>query len=89
VYAYSRGIGSAREIERRCEYDPAFQWLTGIEPVNYHTLADFRVEPGKELQQLYSDLLGVLSAEGLITLEEVMPDGTKMQAQASAKTCRR
>src|SRR5215472_13060271 len=35
VYAYSRGIGSAREIERRCEYDPAFQWLTGMEPVNY------------------------------------------------------
>ena len=59
VYAYSRGIGSAREIERRCEYDPAFQWLTGMEPVNYHTLADFRVEQEKELDQLCSDLLGV------------------------------
>jgi transposase len=89
VYAYSRGIGSAREIERRCEYDPAFQWLTGIEPVNYHTLADFRVEQGKELHQLFSDLLGVLSAERLITLEEVMQDGTKIQAQASGKTFRR
>ena len=89
VYAYSRGIGSAREIERRCEYDPAFQWLTGMEPVNYHTLADFRVEQGKELHQLFSDLLGVLSAEGLITLEEVMQDGTKIQAQASGKTFRR
>jgi transposase len=89
VYAYSRGIGSAREIERRCEYDPAFQWLTGIEAVNYHTLADFRVEQGKELHQLFSDLLGVLSAEGLITLEEVMQDGTKIQAQASGKTFRR
>jgi transposase len=89
VYAYSRGIGSAREIERRCEYDPAFQWLTGIEPVNYHTLADFRVEQGKELHQLFSDLLGVLSAEGLITLEEVMQDGTKIKAQASGKTFRR
>src|SRR6202049_2194161 len=29
VYAYSQGIGSAREVARRCEYDPAFQWLTG------------------------------------------------------------
>src|SRR5260370_34090711 len=89
VYAYSRGIGSAREIERRCEYDPAFQWLTGMEPVNYHTLADFRVEQGEELHQLFSDLLGVLSAERLITLEEVMQDGTKIQAQASGKTFRR
>ena len=89
VYAYSRGIGSAREIERRCEYDPAFQWLTGMEPVNYHTLADFRVEQEKELDQLFSDLLGVLSAERLITLEEVMQDGTKIQAQASGKTFHR
>jgi transposase len=84
VYAYSRGIGSAREIERRCEYDPAFQWLTGMEGVNHHTLADFRVEKGEELDPLFSDLLGVLSAEGWITLEEVMQDGTKIQAGAGS-----
>jgi transposase len=28
VYAYSKGLSSAREIEQRCSYDPAFQWLT-------------------------------------------------------------
>ena len=43
VYGQSLGIGSAREIERRCEWDPAFLWLAGLEVVNYHTLADFRV----------------------------------------------
>jgi transposase len=48
VYAYSEGIGSAREVARRCEFDPAFQWLTGLEEVNYHTLADFRVEKQQE-----------------------------------------
>lgn len=36
VYAYSRGIGSAREVSRRCEFEPAFQWLTGLQEVNYH-----------------------------------------------------
>jgi transposase len=45
VYAYSLGIGSAR----RCEYDPAFQWLTGLDEVNHHRLADLRVEKQKEL----------------------------------------
>src|SRR5258707_14602768 len=84
VYAYSRGIGSAREIERRCEYDPAVQWLTGREPGNYHTLADFRVEEAEELDELFTNLLGVLSAKGLITLEEVMQDGTKIKAGASS-----
>src|ERR1700691_573812 len=83
VYAYSRGIGAAREVARRCEYDPAFQWLTGMEEGNYHTLGDFRVEMAEELDELFSNLLGVLSAKGLITLEEVMQDGTKIKAGAS------
>jgi len=48
VYAYSEGIGSAREVARRCEFDPAFQWLTGLQEVNYHTLAEFRVERQQE-----------------------------------------
>jgi hypothetical protein len=43
IYAYSRGIGSAREVERRCEHDPAFRWLTGLLVINHHTLSDFRL----------------------------------------------
>jgi transposase len=37
IYAYSRGIGSAREVERRCEHDPGFRWLTGLLIINHHT----------------------------------------------------
>jgi len=89
VYAYSQGIGSAREVARRCEYDPAFQWLTGLEEVNYHTLADFRVEKQQELDELFTQVLTALSKEGLITLEQVMQDGTKIQALASGGTYHR
>src|SRR5438876_3831870 len=88
VYAYSQGIGSAREVARRCEYDPAFQWLTGLEEVNYHTLADFRVEKQKELDELFTQVLAALSKEGLITLDQVMQDGTKIKAQASVRSYR-
>lgn len=86
VYAYSQGIGSAREVARRCEYDPAFQWLTGLQEVNYHTLADFRVEKQKELDELFTQVLAALSKEGLITLDQVMQDGTKIRAQASPRS---
>src|SRR6202162_6238521 len=86
VYAYSQGIGSAREVARRCEYDPAFQWLTGLLEVNYHTLADFRVEKQGELDELFTQVLAALSKEGLITLEQVMQDGTKIRAQASPRS---
>src|SRR6266478_4983742 len=88
VYAYSQGIGSAREVARRCEYDPAFQWLTGLDEVNYHTLADFRVEKQQELDELFTQVLAALSKEGLITLEQVMQDGTKIKAQASVRSYR-
>ena len=83
IYAYSQKVGSAREVARRCEYDPAFQWLTGMEGVNYHTLADFRVEREEALDELFAQLLGVLSSEGLVSFEKVVLDGTKVKASAS------
>jgi transposase len=86
VYAYSEGIGSAREVARRCEYDPAFQWLTGLQEVNYHTLADFRVEKQEELDELFTQVLAALSKEGWIGLDQVMQDGTKIRALASGRS---
>src|SRR3989454_12042922 len=61
VYAYSQGMGSAREVARRCEYDPAFQWLTGLDEENYHTLASFRVEERQEVEEVFTQVLGVVS----------------------------
>ena len=89
VYAYAKGIGSAREIARRTEYDPAFQWLTGMEIINYHTLSDFRVDHKEYLDQLFVQALGIMSAEGLVTLERVAHDGTKVKACAGADGFRR
>lgn len=89
LYAYTRGIGSAREIARRCTYEPAFQWLSGLSEINYHTVSDFRVTHDAALQELFAQVLGVLSAAGLVTLARVMHDGTKIKAYAGADSFRR
>src|SRR5207342_284623 len=89
IYAYSRGISSAREIARRCTYEPAFQWLCGLEEINHHTLSDFRVAHGAALEELFVEVLGVLSHEGLVRLERVMHDGTKVKAFARGDSFRR
>ena len=89
VYAYSRGVGSAREIARLCEYHPAYQWLTGLEAVNYHSLSDFRTRHPEALSRLFTEVLGLLSHTGLITLERVMQDGTKIKAFAADHSFRR
>ena len=89
IYGYKDGVSSAREIARLCEYHPAYQWLEGMEVVNYHTLADFRVQHQQGLDRLFIEVLGVLSHQGLITLKRVMHDGTKIKAAAADKSFRR
>ena len=89
VYAYSEGISSAREIERLMPWEPAMQWLGGLETVNAHTLSDFRVEHKVALDELFAQLLALLEGEGLVNLEQVMHDGTKIRAQAGADSFRR
>ena len=86
IYAYSRGISSAREIERQCGHEPALRWLTGLKVVNHHTLSDFRVEHGEALQNLFVQVLAILQMEKLITLERVTVDGTKVRAAVNKKT---
>jgi len=89
VYAYSEGIGSAREIERVMQWNPGMQWLAGLEKINHHSLSDFRVEHKKALDELFAQLLALLAGEGLVTLEQVMHDGTKIRAQAGSDSFRR
>lgn len=89
IYGYSEGINSARELSRLCGYEPGCQWLTGMQPVNYHTLSDFRVEHKKELDEIFVQVLGLLSAEGFIEMKRITQDGTKVKAQAGADSFRR
>jgi transposase len=89
LYAYSRGTSSAREVARRCEYEPAFQWLCALAAVSHRTLSGFRSSQKAALDDLFVQVLGMLSAEGLITLERVTLDGTKIKANAGGNTFRR
>jgi transposase len=89
VYAYSEGISSAREIERLMEWEPGLQWLGGLEAVNHHTLSDFRVEHKAALDELFAQLLALLETAGLVNLDQMMHDGTKIRSQAGADSFRR
>lgn len=89
LYAYSRGMSSARELARQCEYEPGCQWLCGLEAISHRTLSGFRSDFKAGLDDLFAQVLGMLSAEGLITLERVTLDGTKIKANAGGNTFRR
>lgn len=89
VWALSEGVSSAHEIERRCHYHPVYQWLTGLEGINYHTLSDFRTQHREALHQLFVEVLGVLDQAELVSLGPVMHDGMKVKANAADNSFRR
>jgi hypothetical protein len=56
---------------------------------SHKTLSDFRSGHKAALDDLFVQVLGMLSAEGLITMERVTLDGTKIKANAGGNTFRR
>ena len=82
LYATIEGVGSARALDRLSQTDLAYRWLRGGVPVDYHTLSDLRSDSGQLLDQLLSQSLTALMAEGLVRLDEVIIDGTKVRAAA-------
>jgi transposase len=82
LYATLEGVGSARHLDRLCQSDTAYRWLRGGVAMNYHDLSDFRVGHGDVLDRLLTDSLTALMAEGIVKLEEVAVDGTKVRAWA-------
>ena len=83
------GVGSGRELARRCEEELAYQWLCGGVSVNYHTLCDFRVEHGDFLDDVLTRDVASLLHEGLVELTRVAQDGMRVRASAGASSYRR
>ncbi len=84
IYATIEGVGSARELERLCQKNLAYQWLCGGVSVNYHLLSDFRSRGGDKWDDLLTQLVASLLAENLVTLKRVAQDGMRVRASAGA-----
>ena len=89
LYATLRGVGSARELNRLCQYHAAYRWICGGVSMNYHTLSDFRTQHVALLDRLLTESVASLMAEGLVTLDRVAQDGMKVRASAGAASFRR
>jgi len=89
LYATVDGVGSARAVARLCEEHDAYRWICGGVSVNYHTLADFRVQHAESLDQVLTTSVAALMAEGLVTLTRVAQDGVRVRASAGAASFRR
>jgi transposase len=82
-YAYSIGVTSSREMERRCRLDVAFRWLSGNSAPDYRSISRFRRRHLEALDDLFTQVLVLCSEAGLVKLGRVALDGTKLRASAS------
>ena len=89
LYGCTRGIGSARELARRCEESAAFRWLCGGVGVNHRLLSEFRVDHGAALDELFTQLIASLVDKGLVSVSRVSQDGVRVRVSAGADSFRR
>lgn len=76
LYATLDGVGSARELDRLTREHQVYQWICGEVSVNYHTLADFRVEHPELLERLLVSGVAALTSQKLVTMKRVAQDGS-------------
>jgi len=89
LFATVEGIGSARALDWLCANHHGFRWLCGGVSVNYHTLADFRVDHVAFLDDVFSHSVATLMEQDLVDLNRVAQDGMRVRASAGAASFRR
>jgi transposase len=83
LYAYARGIYSSRRIAFGCTHDVGFMVVAARQTPDFRTIASFRKRHLDALAALFSQVLQLAAAAGLVKLGHVALDGTKVRANAS------
>src|SRR5919199_91889 len=83
LYAYCQGVVSSRAIARKAYEDVAFRVLTVDQHPDFRTISDFRERHLPALTDLFVQVVRLASRLGLVKLEHVAQDGSKILANAS------
>ena len=86
LYAYMNNIYSCRKIEKSLKRDVHFIWLAGYEQPDFITINRFRNRVRKEIDNVFTQLVLILNAKGLVALDVEYIDGTKIESKANKYT---
>ena len=88
LYAYARSERSSRRIERALIEDVAFRVIAANQRPDHTTIARFRKRHEAALAGLFSEVLSLCADAGLVSVEVVAVDGTKLHANAAQRSNR-
>ncbi len=86
IYAYMNNIYSCRRIEQALKRDIHFIWLAAYEQPDFITINRFRNRVKDEINNVFTQLVLLLSAKGLVSLDVEYIDGTKIESKANKYT---
>lgn len=88
IYGYARGERSSRQIERLGHTDVGFRVICAGDVPDHSVLARFRQQHAAAFAGLFTQVLRLCRAAGLVRLGTVAIDGTKIAANASRQANR-
>jgi len=88
LYVYAIGERSSRRIERRCHEDVAVRVITANQAPDHTTIARFRQRHERPLADLFGEVLELCAEAGLVQVDVVAIDGTKLHANAAVQSNR-
>lgn len=83
IYAYSRGVFSSREIQRRCTEDLSFMFIAQLNCPNFRVLSDFRKNNSNFFHDCFKQTVQLALELKLASLGHISLDGSKFQASSS------
>lgn len=83
LYGLSHGIRSSRRLEWACGNAIDFMWLVEGRTIDHSTFCDFRTRFKRELKALFRQIGRLAMHLGLIRLNQVALDGTRVKANSS------
>jgi transposase len=83
IYAYSQGVFSSREIEKKCHEDLGFMFISHCNCPNFRVLSDFRKDNYEFFKECFKQSVLLAKEAGLASLGHVSLDGSKFKANTS------
>ncbi len=84
VYGYMTNVYSSRKLEEATKSNIHFMWLAAMNTPDHNTINTFRsVKLQDPLKDIFTQVVQLLAAEGLLSVKEIYTDGTKIQANAN------
>ena len=83
IYAYSQGVFSSREIEKKCHEDLGYMFISHCNCPNFRVLSDFRKDNYEFFKECFKQSVLLAVEAGMASLGHVSLDGSKFKANTS------